>query len=174
MIKYYRIYFIFDSNLILLFLEKQTSIPNFKINQTWKQFPTTVAGGHGYGNGQGDRNDQLNYPTNVIIDQQNDSLFICDWMNRRVVRWPRRNGRTGEILISNIACWDLMMDKDGYLYVSDMEKREIRRWKIGEENGTIVAGGNGQGNGTNQLNHPHYIFIDEDHSVYVSDWKNHR
>ena len=126
------------------------------------------------GNGNGNRNDQLNGPTNVIIDQQSDSFMICDHGNRRVVRWPRRNGRSGEILISNIYCFDLMMDKDGYFYVSDAEKHEVRRWKIGEQNGTIVAGGNGYGDRLGQLNCPTHIFIDEDHSVYVSDRDNHR
>jgi sugar lactone lactonase YvrE len=126
------------------------------------------------GNGEGNRNDQLNYPTKVIIDKENDSLIICDWGNRRVVRWPRRNGRSGETLISNIDCGDLIMDNDGYLYVSDEEKHEVRRWKMGETNGTIVAGGNGKGNRLDQLNDPTYIFIDEDHSIYVSDYGNHR
>ncbi len=120
------------------------------------------------GNGQGNRNDQLYWPTKVIVDKENDSLIICDFGNRRVVRWPRRNGRSGETLISNIHCWDLIMDNDGYLYVSDTEKDEVRRWKMGETNGTIIAGGNGQGNRLDQLNYPYYIFIDEDHSVYVS------
>ncbi len=126
------------------------------------------------GNGEGNRNDQLNGPTKMIVDKENDSLIICDWGNRRVVRWPRRNGRSGETLISNICCHDLIMDNDGYLYVSDVEKHEVRRWKMGEKNGTIVAGGNGQGNRLDQLNDPRYIFIDEDDSVYVSDCENHR
>ncbi len=126
------------------------------------------------GNGQGNRNDQLNYPTKVIVDKENDSLIICDCKNRRVVRWPRRNGRSGETLISNIDCYDLIMDNNGYLYVSDDKKHEARRWKMGETNGTIVAGGNGQGNRLDQLNGPRYIFTDEDHSVYVSDYGNHR
>jgi sugar lactone lactonase YvrE len=38
------------------------------------------------GNGGGNRNDQLNGPTAVIVDQENDSLIICDQGNRRVVR----------------------------------------------------------------------------------------
>jgi sugar lactone lactonase YvrE len=126
------------------------------------------------GNGQGNRNDQLDRPTKVIVDKENDSLIICDEENRRVVRWPRRNGQNGEVIISNIDCWDLMMHNDGYLYVSDFKKHEVRRWKIGETEGTIVAGGNGQGNRLHQLNTPRYIFIDEDHSVYVSDYLNHR
>ncbi len=126
------------------------------------------------GNSRGNRNDQLNDPTKVIIDKENDSLIICDCTNRRVVRWPRRNGQSGEILISNIGCRDLIMDNDGYLYVSDCEKHEVRRWKMGETEGTIVAGGNGPGSRLDQLNYPQYIFIDEDHSVYVSDYHNHR
>ena len=126
------------------------------------------------GNGRGNQDNRFNLPKSVIIDQQNDSLIICDTWNRRVVRWPRRHGRTGDILISNIDCFGLMMDNDGFLYVADQGKHEIKRWKIGEENGTIVAGENGQGNCTDQLNTPRNIFIDEDHSVYVSDYKNHR
>ena len=61
------------------------------------------------------------------------------------------------------------------LYVSDWMKDEVRRWKIGDKEGTIVAGGNGKGNNLNQLNVPTYIFVDQDYSVYVSDWfSNHR
>jgi sugar lactone lactonase YvrE len=125
-------------------------------------------------NGQGNRNDQLSLPKKVIVDKQNDSLIICDRDNRRVVRWPRQNGQSGEIIISNINCWDLMIDNGGYLYVSDDEKHEVRRWKIGDVNGTLVAGGTGKGNRSDQFNRPLYIFIDEDHSIYVSDWGNHR
>jgi sugar lactone lactonase YvrE len=126
------------------------------------------------GNGEGNRNDQLNYPIKVIIDKKNDSLIICNYGNRKLVRWSRRNGRSGETLISNIDCFDLIMDNDGYLYVSNKEIHEVRRWKMGETEGTIVAGGNGKGNRLDQLNTPRYIFIDEDHSVYVSDEYNHR
>ncbi len=126
------------------------------------------------GNEKGNRNDQLNCPTKVIIEKENDSLIICDRANRRVVRWPRQNGTNGEILISQIDCYDLIMDNDGYLYVSDLGKHQVRRWKMGEIEETIVAGGNGKGNRLDQLNTPFYICIDKDHSVYVSDLYNHR
>ena len=66
------------------------------------------------------------------------------------------------------------MDNDGYLYVLDVTKHEVRRWKIGEKNGTLVARGNGKGNRFDQLNTPYYIFVDTDQSVYVSDLHNHR
>ncbi|CAF1396320.1 unnamed protein product [Adineta steineri] len=125
-----------------------------------------VAGGNG--------GDQLNGPTDVIVDKKNDSLIICDYGSGQVVRWPRQNGKNGETIISYIYCRGLTMDKNGDLYVSDYMKNEVRRWKQGDREGTIVAGGNGQGNHLNQLNFPTYIFVDEDLSIYVSDTNNHR
>ncbi|CAF2058621.1 unnamed protein product, partial [Rotaria magnacalcarata] len=93
----------------------------------------------------------------------------------RVVRWSRRSGTTqGEVLIDNIACWGLAMDEQRYLYVSDYGKHEVRRYQLGEEICTLVAGGNGEGAGLNQLDFPGYLFVDRDHSVYVSDYSNHR
>ena len=139
----------------------------------WKRDATNgqiVAGG----NGQGKRNDQLDNPVNVIIEHENDSLIIADRGNKRVVRWSRRNVTNGQIIISNVECCGLAMDKNGYLYVSDYEKHEVRRWKIGELNGILVAGGNGKGGGLNQFDQPVHIFVDENDSVYVSDYGNHR
>ncbi|CAF4162651.1 unnamed protein product, partial [Rotaria sordida] len=127
------------------------------------------------GNGQGNRLDQLHEPTDVLIDKETDSLVICEWRNRRVVRWSRRRGTIqGEILIDNIVCWGLVMDDQRYLYISDIDKHEVRRYQIGDKNGAIVAGGNGKGAGLNQLNDPSYIFVDQQQTVYVSDYSNHR
>jgi sugar lactone lactonase YvrE len=126
------------------------------------------------GNGEENQTYQLNYPTDVIVDKKTNSLIICDGGNRRVVRWSRQNGTNGQTIISDIDCWGLTMDNNGDLYVSDTEKDEVRRWKIGETKGTIVAGGNGKGRQLNQLKNPTYLFVDEDHSVYVSNNSNHR
>ncbi|CAF3564138.1 unnamed protein product, partial [Rotaria socialis] len=149
-----------------------TDFGNHRIMQ-WKNGDTTngqvVAGDEGEGNGL----HQLRYPTDVLIDKETDSLIICDGI--RVVRWSRHSGTTqGEILIDNIDCWGLAMDDQRYLYVTDWIKNEVRRYQLGEKNGTLVAGGNGKGGGLNQLNFPAYLFVDRDHSVYVSDYSNHR
>ncbi|CAF4265538.1 unnamed protein product [Adineta steineri] len=47
---------------------------------------------------------------------------------------------------------------------------------MGEYNneGIVVAGGNGKGDQLNQLNSSAFIFVDENQSVYVSDFDNHR
>ncbi|CAF1238667.1 unnamed protein product [Adineta ricciae] len=65
------------------------------------------------------------------------------------------------------------MDKFGFVYVSDREKDEVRRWKIGEKGeGTLVAGGNGKGDQLNQFNCPHFLFVDDEQSLHVSDLWN--
>ena len=42
------------------------------------------------GQGQGNRLERLNCPTDVLIDKETNSLFIADRWNERVVRWSRR------------------------------------------------------------------------------------
>ena len=54
------------------------------------------------------------------------------------------------------------------------ENCEVRRYTIGDKNGTVVAGGNGQGNQLNQLSFPTYLFVNEEQALYVSDYLNHR
>ncbi|CAF1276527.1 unnamed protein product [Adineta steineri] len=125
------------------------------------------------GNKEGNQMDQLNNPTDVIFDQQKHSIIIADHGNRRVIQWFNQNQ---QILIENISCYGLAMDKHGFLYVSDWNKNEVRRWKMGEYNneGIVVAGGNGTGSQVNQLDYPSFIFVDEDQSIYVSDTNNNR
>ncbi|CAF1407535.1 unnamed protein product [Adineta steineri] len=124
------------------------------------------------GNSRGNRMDQLNRPTNVIVDQPNHSIIIADSGNRRVIQWLNQDQ---QILTENIDCCGLAIDKNGFLYVSDIVKNEVRRWEMGEyDEGIVVAGGNDEGDGLNQFNHPNFIFVDEDQSVYVSDTGNHR
>ena len=139
----------------------------------WKSGATSgrvVAGGNGQGNGA----HQLDRPYDVIVDKESDSLIISSWGNNRVVRWPRRHGARGETIISNISCAGLAVDESGSLYIADWLRHEVRRYRLGDTKGTVVAGGNGQGNRLNQLYNPWYIFVDHDHSVYVSDRSNHR
>ncbi|CAF1015825.1 unnamed protein product [Adineta steineri] len=125
------------------------------------------------GNGEGNRMNQLNHPTDVIVDQQSHSIIIADSGNRRVIRWLNQKQ---QILIDNTDCYGLATDTYGFLYVSDVPKNEVRRWKMGEykNEGVVVAGGNGKGDQLNQLNRPGFIFVNEDQSVYVSDQDNHR
>ncbi|CAF0777043.1 unnamed protein product [Adineta steineri] len=124
--------------------------------------------------GNGNQNNQLNCPTDIVFDKKNNSFIISDMGNKRVIRCFDQNQTNQQILISNIHCSRLIIDKNGFIYVSDYDNDEVRRWKQGDKKGELVAGGNGQGNALNQLNFPTYIFIDEDYCLYISDTNNHR
>jgi sugar lactone lactonase YvrE len=125
-------------------------------------------------NGPGSQLDQLNRPRDVIVDKETDSLIICDAGNRRVMRWSRRSRTSEEIVIKNIDCARLTMDDQRFLYVSDFVKHEVRRYRAGDLNGTVVAGREGKGDRLSQFDQPTYVFVDRDRSVYVSDMNNHR
>ena len=116
---------------------------------------------------------QISCPRDVIIDQQMNSLIFTDWISRRVVRYSHQD-QTCRNVISNTDCHGLAMDKDGSLYVSDWKKHEIRRWRRGEAESTVVAGGNEKGNQLNQLDQPTFIFVDDHYALYISDCGNHR
>jgi hypothetical protein len=68
----------------------------------------------------------------------------------------------------------LTTDNRDFLYISSFEQDELRRYRVGEMDGTVVASGNRKGSDLRQFNAPHYIAMDRDHSIYVSDTENHR
>jgi hypothetical protein len=65
------------------------------------------------GKGKGDRTDQLNNPTDMIVDHGTGSLIICDRGNRRVVRWSHHNGNGSQARSSSpilgAGAWPWMM-----------------------------------------------------------------
>ncbi|CAF1057477.1 unnamed protein product [Adineta steineri] len=209
-----------NANLFCYYFIEQLPLP-FVIdsNTTWKQDASTVAGGHGLGNGtnqlnhpysvyvdddnkniyisdqnnhrivrwgfnkingevvaggngEGNRINQLKKPSDAILDKKSNSLLICDFGNRRVVKWSRQDDTTSQlIIIPFIGCWGLAMDNNGDLYVSDLLNDEVSRWKEGEAKGMKVAGKSRNVDPTNQIYIFAYIFVDEYYSVYVADRK---
>ena len=129
------------------------------------------------GNGKGARIDQLDTPVAILIDRINSCLIISEIGNRRISRWSfQQKLPVGEVIISNIVSWGLAIDDEGCLYVSDSERHEVRCYSSRDpiRTGKIVAGGNGQGAGLDQLNDPRYICVDDSRSIYISDSNNHR
>ena len=119
----------------IVFIDNQTFLVAAFDNHSIVQYNTDskesliVAGGNGNGTGL----NQLNQPISFVIHQENNSLVICEQGNRRIVRWSHRNNtRQGEILLDNISCSALALDEQRNLYVSDKEKHEVRRYRLGE------------------------------------------
>jgi sugar lactone lactonase YvrE len=68
------------------------------------------------------------------------------------------------------------MDDRGFLYITDIQKHDVKRWRLKDNNreGIVVAGGHGPGSLIDQLSGPTYVFVDGHHSVFVSDSNNQR
>jgi len=142
-------------------------IISWKPNDT---FGRIVAGGFGKGN----QTTQLDSPGDLILDKETNSYFISDIENKRIMKWSTINNNNGQLFLKDIDCNGITTDKTGAVYISDSKRNEVKRWRKGEKNGTIVAGGHGQGNSLNQLNYPTCIFVDDQYSLYISDCLNHR
>ena len=66
-------------------------------------------------------------------------------------------------------------DENECIYVADLLNHRIIQWKIGGKCGQIVAGGNGFGNQTNQLNRPtDVMFVKKNNSLIICDHGNRR
>ena len=68
----------------------------------------------------------------------------------------------------------VFVDKNGVLYVGDLNNARIQRFAVGNLNATTVAGGYGIGIGLNQFNSPSGVMVDDSNNVYVGDFGNHR
>ena len=114
---------------------------------------------------------QLNNPTNVWVDRETNSLIICDWGNHRVVQWSRADGTTeGKILLENLDASGLFIDDQRNIYISNTKTKEVRRYQIGgDPEGTLVAGGGGNGIASDQFRWPTFLFVDQQQTVYVCD-----
>ena len=120
-------------------------------------------------NGENNITYKFSYPYDIIVDRENDSFIICDSQKREVIQWSRRNGGVLETIIKNIDCRDLVMDNNRDLYVAHYYQHEVRRYRIGDTNGTVVAGGNGCGDRLDQICYPESICIDQNSTIYVAD-----
>lgn len=65
---------------------------------------------------------------------------------------------------------------NGNIYLLDGgENNRVTKWTTGASSGTIVAGGNGNGNNPNQINQPSSMFIESNTSfIWIADTYNHR
>ncbi|CAF4201552.1 unnamed protein product [Adineta steineri] len=70
----------------------------------------------------GDENNQLIFPTNIVFDKKTNSFIISDKRSKRIIQYFSKRKINQQIIISNITCYGLTIDKNGFIYVSDCEK----------------------------------------------------
>jgi nicotinamide mononucleotide (NMN) deamidase PncC len=130
----------------------------------------------------------LNYPQGVYIDA-NKNLYVTDYYNYRVQKYM--NGSTTGVTIAGISGsagvasnqfaglrYFTFDSTETYMYVTDCDNHRIMRYLTNSttgSNGTVVAGGNGSGTATTQLNYPwgiHYLPLVSNY-LYITNCYGH-
>ena len=135
----------------------------------------------------------LNNPTSLEIDDEGN-IYIVEQNNHRVLK---RDVNTGSLLTvaggngmgSNLNQlrypWGVAVDSEKNIYVTDQNNHRVMKWSPGSSEGILVAGGEGCLESESciygvelypklYLRNPRGIIIDDDGSLYISEWYNHR
>jgi len=130
------------------------------------------------------------YQTNYIqIKQDSSSTFINKLFinitptpTTKNLKWKQQattiaggNGKGNQLNQFNTPVGIDVDDQQQTIYVADSENHRIIKWKFGERNGEVVAGGNGKGNRIDQLNYPCSVILDQNKkSLIICDDGNGR
>jgi sugar lactone lactonase YvrE len=138
------------------------------------------------GNGEGDALNQFKGAYSILLDG-GGNLLVADSHNHRVLMFPPNStsatsgtiiaGGNGQGAGSNQLEYpdDIAVDKDGYLYVISTDRiKKFPPTSTSATAGTVVAGGNGEGDALNQFKVPSGIFVDADNNLFVCDSQNFR
>ncbi|CAF1308145.1 unnamed protein product [Adineta ricciae] len=124
----------------------------------------------------------LNQPRDLYADQ-NNVVYVLDSGYGRVRRiWPNStvertfiNAMTGPVFNQSSYILGIQGDTNGNLYILDVKLGRVVKWSTANMNGTVVAGGYGNGYGANQLNAPCGMFFDPNTMfIWIADTYNHR
>ncbi|UJR24616.1 hypothetical protein I4U23_005991 [Adineta vaga] len=152
--------------------------------QSVSPLPQVVAGVSG---SPGSGPYQINMPKGFAFDNQS-RMYIAEMNNHRIMRWSA-NATYGELIAGNGTAgngslqlrWPrgIYIDKiNDLLYVVDMGNSRVQRYSLSGSFpavGTTIAGGNGAGSASNQLNSPESLWISpKTGAIYIADKSNHR
>ncbi|CAF0736477.1 unnamed protein product [Adineta steineri] len=174
----------FDSNDTLYVVDEYANSVIWKLPKNAVN-PILVAG---QALSRGPNFSQLNLPQAVYLDSE-QNLYVTDYYNYRVQKYI--NGSNIGMTIIGIngtagtassmlggprhLCFD---STETYMYIADSDNNRIMRFQSNSTSGTnghIVAGGNGAGNGTTQLNYPwgiHYLSSVSSY-LYITNYYGH-
>ena len=137
------------------------------------------------GNGAGLNLDQLNGPTGLYYDEQNQILYISNEQSHSITQWVLGSyephnvyagipGRPGNGAAQLFYPEGLTFDKYGNLYVADTSNHRIQMFCPNSIMAITIAGTGQLGNSSNELSYPGDVAFDSEFNLYVSDRYNSR
>ena len=101
-------------------------------------------------------------------------VYLSDGLQHKVLRWipGARHGTT--VCRLEFEPVGIHADPNGLLFVVDSANHIVLKYPTGTTTGVIVAGGNGAGAESHQLNWPMHVASDGAGALYVSEITNHR
>ncbi|UJR17383.1 hypothetical protein I4U23_004278 [Adineta vaga] len=122
-------------------------------------------------------------PGSVFVDSD-QSIYVSYPSNQNVMKWikdakksisvaNRHNESQKNPKFVRIPS-GIFVDHLGSIYVCESSDHHVMRWLKDAPEGTVVVGGNGKGNQSNQLANPWSIYFDRIGSLYVLDKGNRR
>lgn len=123
----------------------------------WDTTSVIIAGG----NGSGNNFNQLIYPDDIFIE--NNNIFICDGGNQRVLKWEVGSNYGQPVLYMNTPS-SIFVDNYGYIYLGNGNDGTVTKWSSNVNLGVVAS----------NLIYPSSIFVDENQCVFVSDWYAHK
>ena len=147
-----------------------------KWEKTDGMFSTEKAVAGAYG--KGSNLNQLNNPRNIILDEQDQAIYISDSDNHRILKWIKGakqgivvaggNGK-GNGLHQLAHPRGIALHPNGDLYIADTSNNRIVRWRQQAASGTVIV----QGDASEQAAEPFGLIFDQHYrNLYVTDWAN--
>ena len=162
-------------------------ITDFNNHRVMQYFISNTASGNviAGGAGAGTNTYQLSSPVGLYFDTLSNSLVIANMGAHTIVRWTigafnwtlvagvsGSSGSTSRLLYN--PC-DVTFDWMGNMYVVDTGNHRVQFFRVGESNGTTIAGVTlSSGSSSILLNSPFSVAVDGQFNVYVSDYNNYR
>ena len=121
----------------------------------------------------------------IFVDK-NDSLYVSDTYNHRVLRFPSNSssGTIGVVIAGNGTGGSsanqfnrpngIFLTDNGTLYIADIYNNRIQMWRPGASSGERVAGDGTIGSNATQLYYPNSVFVDFTGTMYITELKNSR
>ena len=127
----------------------------------------------------------LSWPNGITVDSMGN-VFVSEYWNHRVTKWTTNAtygilvagaigaGNTDQHLHNPVGIY--LDEMNSHLYVADSYNHRIQRFDLaGNTTPITVAGGNGQGTNSNQLDNPSGVYISKaTGDIYIADYNNQR